>query len=315
MSSRRVTTSVAAIALAAVVGGIAGVVPAAPAHAAGVPIVARLSVTKGSTVGGTNLLISGSNFTGVSETNGVRFGAKVASAILVISETQIAVKAPDGTGAADTGQVDVRVTNAQGTSAVGTGAKFAYRQPLTATVPADTLLNSVSGSFITVGMDYTLSGSAGFTAEKITATVGGAAAVVTYADTTHVKIAVPAGTPSNTPTTVALFHDGVAGTPDTTNARYAAVITSLSRTFGPRAGGGAAITVRGKGFTGAESWKFGDNDATCTVTNDTTATCTVIPASDDTTPFQGAVSVSFTPAASVTFGYTSGGAFIYTDIS
>lgn len=315
MRSSRELRRTAAVALATVAGLVGGTLTAVPAFAAGVPVIARLSLTKGSTAGGTNLIITGTNFASVSESTGVQFASTVAPTILVLSDTQIAVKTPSGTGAAGTGLVDVRVTNGTGTSAISALAKFAYRQPIVATVPANTLLNPVSGSFITVAMDYTVSGTGGFTAEKITATVGGVAAVATYSDATHVRLAVPPGTPSSTPTTVELIHDGVAGTPDDDNATYAAVITSLSRTFGPITGGGGTITVMGKGFTGATNWKFGANDATCTVTSNTAASCTVIPASDPTTPVQGAVSVSFTPANSVTFGYTSGGTYTYTSIS
>ncbi|MGW3955218.1 IPT/TIG domain-containing protein [Streptomyces sp. NPDC004752] len=53
----------------------------------------------------------------------------------------------------------------------------------------------------------------------------------------------------------------------------APIITSLSPTQGPAAGG-TAVTLTGSGFTGASSVKFGTNPAQFTTLSDTTISCT-----------------------------------------
>jgi hypothetical protein len=314
-SSPRILASVL-ITAATVLGGVA-LIPTPSYATAAAPTVTKLSVAKGSTAGGTPVVITGTGFSTVvtSTASSVTFGGVNATSFLVTSDTSMSAVAPAGTGAANTGQVDVLVTNPTGTSAVSAADKFAYRAPITATAPTGTLLNPVAGSVITVGVNITLTGSSNFSLESITGTIGGAAATVAYADSSHVTMTVPAGTPSNTPTTVALIHDTITGTPDTTHARYAAVISSLSRKAGPIAGGGGTITVTGKGFTNGSDWKFGANDATCSVTTDTSASCTVIPAQAASDPVQATVPVTFTPAGSTPFGTTSGGAYTYSDIS
>ncbi len=124
---------------------------------------------------------------------------------------------------------------------------------------------------------------------------------------------MPAGTPSNTPTNIVLLTNGVAGPADT-NAKYVAVIKSLSVTSGPVAGGGT-VAVTGKGFTGGGTWLFGATAATCTLGTgsalliDTTASCTV--------PGHavGAVTVSFTPASSTPYGTLATSTYTFTDVA
>lgn len=298
-------------------GALLGALLLLPGPASATPTgiaVTSLSITRGSTAGGTNLIINGYGFGTVSESTAtnVTFGGVNATAFLVLSGTQIAAKAPAGTGT-----VDVRVTDGTSTSAIVNGDKFTYRTPITTTVPAGTMLNSLGGSVVTLTSSYNWGTAAAFAAERITATVGGTAVPVTYVDSTHVTVTAPVGTPSATPAAVMLLHDTVAGVADTTNAQYAAVIGSISRTSGPLAGG-AVVTLTGKGFTGATSWLFGAAAAVCTnaaaPNADVRATCTVPPsASGGTTP--GAVTVRFTPAAGAGYGITAGSAYTYTDLS
>jgi hypothetical protein len=300
----------AAIAVAAIVTTAGLVLPASPSFATvAAPTITGLSVTKGSTAGGTALVITG---TGLSTVTAVTFGGTNATSFALVSDSQLQAVAPAGTGAADTGIVNVLVTNPGGTSGATVKSQYAYREPITVSgVAAGTLLNPIAGSVLTLTSSYTFSGSAGYTKEKITVTVGGVAAVATYVDTTHIKITVPAGTPSNTPAPIAMLHDGITGTPSS-NAKYAAVISALSRHVGPTAGEGGTITVTGKGFTNATGWKFGTQPATCSVVSDTSASCTSIPALS--TPGVGGVAVNFTPDASAPFGYTASGSYVYTNL-
>lgn len=326
-SNRKGPGRLAAVFAAASCAVVGLTVIATPAFATDPPIatVTSLSVVKGSTEGGTNLIITGTNFLSVSETveagvSAIKFGAAYAETYLVLSNTQIAVKSPsatDASPAAGTGLVDVTVKNNNGSfSAAAAGSKFAFRAPLNAGVTENTLLNPVAGSTLNVAITgYTLGESTAFAAEKVTATVGGAAAIVTYSSTTSVNVAIPAGTPSATAVSVALFHDGVAGTPDAANAKYAAVITSLSKTSSKLAGlsgtvDAPAFTIAGKGLLGATAFKMGETSLTCTVTTDVLVKCNSIPSSE----VIGPVVVNFTTNTGPR-GTTAGAVFTYTDIN
>src|SRR3954447_10206628 len=265
----------------ALVSGVV-LVTAGTAFATVAPVISvtALSVTKGSTAGGTNVLVTGKGFLGMdtSETDSVKFGASNGTGVLVLSDTQLAVTAPAGTGAVDVIVHDKTVSSAHNTSANTTADNFTYLAPITAAVPTSTLLNSLGGSVVKVtasgtGVDLGASATA-FVATKTTATVNGVAAPLKWIDSTHVWMTVPAGTPSSTPATVALLNNGVAGTADSANAKYAAVISKLSVTGGPVAGTNT-VAVTGKGFTSSTVWKFGgvNVSGSCTLTSNTAASC------------------------------------------
>lgn len=309
----------AATSLTAGLGLLATGANAAPAPT-GVAITG-LSVVKGSTAGGTALLVNGTGFSQLVAPN-VKFGGTAVSKIIVLSDLQMAVVAPAGTGKVD-------VTLADGTTdydaLAGTAAikdDFTYLAPYNATVAAGSLMSSAGGSTLRVTVsDNGLTGGAGttcvagaaaFTANKVTATVNGVLATrVSCVDENEIDVVVPPGTPSATAAKVAVFHDGVAGTADSTGAKYAAVVTGLDKVTGPVAGGGSVV-VTGKGFTGATDWKFGTVAATCEAAaapaTDTKVTCTV-PAGT-----AGAVSVNFVAAASAPAGITSKATYTYSDL-
>lgn len=315
----RAAASLAAGSLA--LGGVFGAVGlAGTAVAAGEPTVKSLSVTKGSADGGTNVLITGTGFSTVDETTAanVIFGSTNATSFIVLSDTQIAAKAPAGTGS-----VQVKVTNSTGASADTTSDNFTYITPITAVVPANTVLNAAGGTtFVaTLTPTNTLTASADITSKKITATVNGASAKVAFSATDKLSITAPAGTPTTSTgkVIVSVLSDGVTGTVDNTNAKYAAVVTKLSVTSGVVAGTSGssdkpAITITGVGFKSATGWQFGTNAATCTASSgtkeDTTVTCTNIPQASAAGP----VSVNFTPANSAPFGVTSAATYTYTDL-
>lgn len=83
------------------------------------PVITTLSVTTGPTVGGTEVLITGTGLDGVTA---VRFGGTPATAPLVQNSTSIRVISP----AHVAGVVDVRATNAKGTSVDAAGTKYTY---------------------------------------------------------------------------------------------------------------------------------------------------------------------------------------------
>lgn len=83
-----------------------------PYSATAVPVVNGLSPATGPAAGGTNVVISGSGFTGVSGATGVKFGTTNATEYTVVSDGRIVAKAP--AQAAST--KNVTVTNPNGPS-------------------------------------------------------------------------------------------------------------------------------------------------------------------------------------------------------
>ncbi|HEV7765411.1 MAG TPA: IPT/TIG domain-containing protein [Thermoanaerobaculia bacterium] len=107
------------------VHGVVGIavflmVAAAPrvyAQCVGCPSVASLHPSSGSTAGGTVVTMTGINLAGVTQ---VMFGANAATSVSC-SSTSCTLETPAGTGA-----VDVRATNANGTSADASADDFSY---------------------------------------------------------------------------------------------------------------------------------------------------------------------------------------------
>jgi IPT/TIG domain len=85
------------------------------------PTVTGISPTSGLTTGGTIVTISGTGFTGAT---GVYFGKTAISNFNVVSDTQITVTSPAGSGT-----VDITVTTAGGPSAISSADQFTYTSP------------------------------------------------------------------------------------------------------------------------------------------------------------------------------------------
>jgi YD repeat-containing protein len=121
------------------------------------PVVARLSQTLGSTVGGDVLAISGSGFTGAT---GVQFGSTPAT-FTVICDTAIKVTVPPGSA----GTVDVTVIAPGGTSATSAADQFTYvtpAVPIVSTVTPGTP-SSLGGALIAIaGTGFTAATSVSF---------------------------------------------------------------------------------------------------------------------------------------------------------
>lgn len=93
-----------------------------PHSATAVPVVNGLSPATGPAAGGTNVVISGSGFTGVSGATGVKFGTTNATEYTIVSDGKIVAKAP--AQAASTKQVVV--TNTNGPSVNTTADDYIY---------------------------------------------------------------------------------------------------------------------------------------------------------------------------------------------
>lgn len=312
-------TAATTAALTGVAAGVLGVTTTATAASTALPAVSKLSQSAISSAAAavSTVVVTGKNFTG---TTGITLSPAATGAgtltptFQVISDTQLVVTFTTTVGAlTPAAGSQLIVTNPKGASANTLKDNLSLLLPVDAagaTVAAGTLLNPFGKSVISMsGLAAGLGTTAAlFGAKKITATVDGEAAPVKWASDTSVTITAPAGVPSNTAPNVVLYKEGVAGTANTV-AKYAAVVSRLSVTSGPVAGGGTVV-VTGKGFAAGGTWKFGTVAATCTGASDVTVSCTVPAAA---AAAAGAVSVNFVPAASTTYGTTTGATYTYTD--
>jgi hypothetical protein len=323
-----------AVVSATAVVGAAVVGTATPAFATVLPTITKLSVPAAeATATAVTILVTGKGFSVSAPTVTV---AGAASTVAVINDTQLVATVASGAVPTVDTVGRVSVTTSAGANADTAADDFSFLLKYDGTIAA-AKLNPFGKSVFPVVLTAGTAGAnlTAFKANKVTATVGGAVATVAWVDNTHVSLTAPAGTPSNTAPAVILYRNGVTGATITGSAKYAAVITKLSVTSGPLAGGGT-VTVTGKGFTGATAWKFGltstaaagspatpaANAATCTITNDTSASCTIPAAPKDgglvsagaAAAIAGSVSVSFTPAASAAYAATAASTYLYTDI-
>jgi hypothetical protein len=336
--SRKARIAAATVGAAAVAASsVFGIASPASATVAAV-VISKLSVTTGSTTSATNVLITGKGFTGLVTTDITNLGT-IATAT-VLNDTQLAIVVPTAHAA---GKVDVSIANAASGAAANSNTSaddFTFIAPLGAMTTAGTgvKLNPLGGTVVPV----TLSGggfgstSSLFVSNKITATVGGAKATVAWVSDTVINVTAPAGTPSSTVTAIVVSKNGVPTTVTANGQKYAAVISKLSVTSGPVAGG-TSVTVTGKGLLAAGSINFGYdasgaasisllNAATCTIVSDVSATCTspvgpndgsvALASGNAASALRGAVSVIVVPAAGIgTTNYLAlpGAAFTYND--
>jgi sugar lactone lactonase YvrE len=110
-----------------------------------VPTITSIGPTSGPSSGGTNVLITGTNFTGVTA---VKFGATAATTFTVNSATQIIAVAP----ARATGATDITVTTSGGTSATSPADNFTYLDAPVAGVVSKTVLYDSSANAITLNL-------------------------------------------------------------------------------------------------------------------------------------------------------------------
>ncbi len=229
------------------------------------PTVTALSPSAGPVAGGNSVVITGTNFGGLSGASAVQFGGTNATSYVVDSATQITAVAPAGTGTQD-----VRVTTPGGTSANTAADNYTYYAIPTITSIAPTTGPETGGTLITItGTNF--AGLSGAAAVRFGATNASSYTVVNATTITatapaetgtqDVRVTTPGGTTANT------AADDYVYVP-------APTITSLSPTAGPTAGA-TTVTITGTNFTGASQVQFGGTNATgYTVVNATTITAT-----------------------------------------
>lgn len=218
------------------------------------PTVTSVSPSAGPVAGGTQVTITGTNFTGATS---VSFGGAPATNVTVVNDTTITATTP---AAPLAGNYSVAVTSS---GVTGTGAN-AYRYAAIPTVAeASPGVGPLAG-----GASITIAGNAFTGATAVT--IGGVAATnVTVLSDSRISLTTPAGTVG--PADVVVTTPGGTGTG--TGAYVYAVaptVTSVSPNSGLPAGG-TSVTISGTDFTGATAVTFGGTAAaTFQVLNATT---------------------------------------------
>jgi hypothetical protein len=247
------------------------------------PTVTSLSPVSGPTSGGTEVVLSGTGFSGATA---VEFGATAATTFSVTNDTRILAVSPAGT----VGPVNVRVVTAGGTSAIGPANAFSYFTP--SVMPVVTGVSPVSGP--TAGGNTVVITGMHFSGATVVA-FGTVAAASTVTDTqiTATAPAENAGTIDVTVTTPnGLSATSIADEYTYVGANTVPTITSVSPGSGPTAGG-TTLTITGSGFTSVTSVVVGSGVATGVNVLSSTELTAVTPASS--TP--GAVGVTVVAAA------------------
>jgi hypothetical protein len=222
-----------------------------------VPTVSSVSPSSGTTLGGTAVTITGTNFAAGA---GVTFGGAAATNVVVVNGTTITATTPAGSAGAVT--VTVTVNGQSGSLANG----FTYIAPPTVSSVSPSSGTTLGGTAVTItGTNF---------AAGATASFGGAAATnVVVVNSTTITATTPAG--SAGAVTVTVTVNGQNGSL-TNGYTYVVVptITSVSPNNGPPAGG-TAVTITGTNFAAGATVTFGGTAATnVVVVNGTTITAT-----------------------------------------
>ncbi|MGP0070165.1 MAG: beta strand repeat-containing protein [Isosphaeraceae bacterium] len=225
------------------------------------PTVTGLSPTDGPTAGGTEVTITGTDFTGATA---VDFGTTPAASFTINSATSITAESPSGTGA-----VDVTVVTTGGTSATSDADQFTYAAAPAVTGISPTAGPPVGGTTVTI----TGTGFTGATAVDFGTTGATSFTVVSATEITAVSPAELAGTVDIRVTTT----DGTSATGSPDQFTYYSVPTSFVVTDGSDTAGSSEDVTLPYAITEA---LLGNHDATITF-DPTLAGTTIALTSDD----------------------------------
>ena len=225
------------------------------------PTISSLDVTSGPTVGGTSVVITG---TELAATSSVTFGGTAAT-ITARSSTTVTVTTP----AKSAGTVDVIVTTSAGSVTAASAYEF---KPFPIITSYSTDQGSVTGGDVVTITGSNLTGTTGVTFD-------GASGTDLTVTSTTVTVTTPAGTEGLADVAVT----NASGTTTDTNAfRYfpVPVATSLTATSGTTAGG-TQVTIQGSGFANSDvqtnqwiSVSFGGTNAMVWLVSQTSAVVT-----------------------------------------
>ena len=250
------------------------------------PTVGSISPNSGTTLGGTSVTITGTNFvTGAT----VTFGGTAAMNVVVVNATTITATTPTGSAGAAT----VVVTNPGGEGG-SLASGFTYIAPPT--------LSSISPSNggLAGGTAVTITGTNFLTGATVTFGTAAATNVVVVNSTT-----ITATTPAESAGTVNVTVTNTSGLSGSLASGFTYIapptVTNVNPNTGPTAGG-ASVTITGTNYLAGATVTFGGSAATSVVVvNSTTITATTPVGS------AGAVTVTVTVGAqsgSLTNGYT-----------
>jgi hypothetical protein len=248
------------------------------------PNITGISSSYGSTAGGTNVTITGTNFTGATL---VTFGGLSATSLSIVNSTTITCITPARTTAGDVGII---VTTGGGPS--GAFSSFTYITP-----PNITGISPPSGS-IAGGTSVTITGT-NFTGATSVTFDGIAATSISVVNNTTITCITPARTTAGSVDIIVTTGGGSSGAFSSFTYITSSVISSISPSSGSTAGG-TNVTITGTNFTGATSVTFdGIAATTINVVNSTTITC-ITPAHSD-----GAVGIIVTTGGGPSDAFSS----------
>ena len=213
------------------------------------PTVTNVSPSAGPTAGGTNITITGTNFTG---TTAVKLGATNATGVIVVSATQITATAPAGSA----GTVDITVTTPGGTSAANANDRYTYAGTPTVTGLAPDAGPLGGGTTVTItGTNLSLASAVKFGATN--------ASGVTVVGSTKITAIAPAAALAGAVDVTVTTPGGTSATGSNDEYTYTdgPVVTSITPSAGPISGG-TTVTISGTKLTGASAVKFGTTNAT-----------------------------------------------------
>ncbi len=237
------------------------------------PIVTAISPPSGPTIGGTQVTITGSNFTGATAVN---FGAIAATSFTVTSATTITAVSP-GSNAGQTGAVDVTIVTPWATSPTGSADQFTYTTP----APAVDLISPATGS--TAGATrVTITGTYFDSVEQVLFGTLPAATFSVNSAETQITAVSPASM-GEQPGAVAVTVKTATGTSPTSSGdqfTYVSpgpVITAIAPPSGSVAGG-TTVTIWGSNLAGVTSAAFGGMPASSLIVDSSTELTVVAPA-------------------------------------
>lgn len=226
------------------------------------PTVAKVAPNTGSSSGGTRVIITGSDFIGVTS---VKFGSTLASEFTVVNSTEIAAVSPRGTGA-----VGVTVTTPGGVSPLSSADTYTFVS--SSLVPKISSIKPSAGKQ-TGGTAVTITGT-NF-GKVLTVSFGTTKTHFTQLSPTKVRAVTSSSRTAGTVFVTVVTSKGTSRKGK--SAEYVFVtrptIKSITPRSGPRAGE-TKVVIGGTNFAGASAVHFGSRNAKFVVASDTKITAT-----------------------------------------
>jgi hypothetical protein len=214
------------------------------------PTVTAVAPGSGPAAGGSEVVITGTNFIGATA---VTFGTTAATVYAVDSATQITATAP----ALAAGTYDITVTTSAGTSSTSPADEFTAVTPAPPVVTTiDTPSGPMSGGTVVVLTGTNFTGATAVAFGDVPATT------FTVDSATQITVHSPPQVSATVDITVTT-PSGTSGTSPNDQFTYWALlplITSISPNYGPTSGG-TAVTISGINLTGVVGVTFGTTPA------------------------------------------------------